>query len=746
MALFDHKNIVTLIGVVTVPRTMPVLLVLEFCEYGTLLDHVQGSDPEYVDTSMLLTYCHDVAIGFHYLSSRKIVHRDVAARNVLLDSAQTCKISDFGMSSVLSAGNDDSDYASNYVRVNSRELPVRWCAIEVLKEGKYSKASDVWSYGVLVYEVMTRGGQPYSECHTLAEVAERIKAGHTIPCPPECDAEVHARVMIPCWHTVASKRPGFGQLASDLIHLGATAGDDEEVDTTLEVAVVVHETVAEWKASLQDRSLLGPSVHHIATVLAPQVVAAVQPPWMDTFGMAVNPPESANIFHAVDAVVKPAGAKKKCPRDGEIGCAYVDTLKKRSSVGRATALLSYTWGYKVLSIASALARWAEKSGRKPERTYIWICSLCLNQHRIGADVTMSPDALANEFGPRVQAIGRILPMLEPWRGPEYLTRAWCLFELYTAIGEGDNVAIDIVLTEEQHTSFLYAMANEGYGSIDAALENIQSEKAIASRPADLEAIRALIQSKPGGFAVLNSTVKKHLGRWFESLGAVRSGHRIRRDGSKLGPGLRSASAGSGYSLNSEQPGNIAGPTGQESKAQNPHASGVPIEMSAADGYLDVETHADGDHRIPEMSAADDYLDIEADGGGGHAPNDLTDAVKPACTTTAMGSWATSSTPNTVRVGQRCDVHSRGLGTVRFVGVVKNKPRIGVELDAKVGLNDGSVTGVRYFECPDGHGVFSAAQKVKPTPDTSAATSGPRSRVASSDAQAGDDETAYGFGI
>jgi hypothetical protein len=77
---------------------------------------------------------------------------------------------------------------------------------------------------------------------------------------------------------------------------------------------------------------------------------------------------------------------------------------------------SDTWGYKVLSVAGALERWCDQVGRDPKRAYIWICSLCLNQHRIGGSV-VSPEDLANEFGPRVQAIGRILPMLEPWRNP-----------------------------------------------------------------------------------------------------------------------------------------------------------------------------------------------------------------------------------------------------------------------------------------------------------------------------------------
>jgi hypothetical protein len=84
----------------------------------------------------------------------------------------------------------------------------------------------------------------------------------------------------------------------------------------------------------------------------------------------------------------------------------------RDDVGRAVALLSYTWSYRIYSVGSALSHWAEQSERDPKRCYIWICSLCLNQHRFSKIKT--PDELAEEFGPRVLAIGRVLPMLEPW--------------------------------------------------------------------------------------------------------------------------------------------------------------------------------------------------------------------------------------------------------------------------------------------------------------------------------------------
>jgi len=653
MALFDHRNLVAIIGVVTAPRNMPALLVLEFCEHGTLKEHVTDSSPESMNTSVLLTYCCDVACGLSYLSSRKIVHRDIAARNVLLDAAQTCKVSDFGMSASVAGSNEEGDYASNYLRVQGGEFPVRWASIEVLTEARYSKASDVWAFGVLVWEVMTRGARPYAEFATLSEVAERIKSGYTMQCPMRCAKEVYTRAMLPCWRRDPKDRPGFSELCRVLVDMGATPSHPSALmSSTTEGGDVSRnhvdekKKVSQWKVDLKpiNRPLLGPSVHHIQCMLVPKVIAAVKPPWRTPLGGRVVPPESATIADAVDAVIRPLGHNKTCPRDKKIGCAYVDTLKRQDDVGRAIALLSYTWSYKVVSVGAALQRWTEQVERKPKRAYIWICSLCLNQHRIGQRV-VSPEDLANEFGPRVQAIGRILPMLEPWRNPTYLTRAWCLFELYTAIGEQGAVDIDIILTEEEDADFLKAIVNEGYGCIDAAFENIRSEEATATGEADLKAIRALVQSKPGGFASLNSTVRHHLGQWFQGHGAVRSAHWMDRkssDGNVLGSENRMADAASlrrdvYYSESMEQD--------------------LVARKKDREGYLEVD---DG-----------------------------------------------------TLIGYRCTVDGYGSGVVRYVGDLGGSSlHVGVETDVcGQGLSDGTACGMRHFVCKPGHGLFVPPEKV-----------------------------------
>lgn len=112
MAMLEHPNVVRLVGVVTTPRDMPALLLMEYCEHGTLGGFVADKDDRALPMSMRLSFCADTACGLAYLEARRIVHRDVAARNVLLDSALQCKVSDFGMSAVL--GSNDGDYAKGF--------------------------------------------------------------------------------------------------------------------------------------------------------------------------------------------------------------------------------------------------------------------------------------------------------------------------------------------------------------------------------------------------------------------------------------------------------------------------------------------------------------------------------------------------------------------------------------------------------------------------------------------------------
>eukprot|EP00037_Helgoeca_nana_P029953 m.365208 g.365208 ORF g.365208 m.365208 type:complete len:1889 (-) comp28082_c0_seq5:432-6098(-) len=514
MALFDHRNIIHLVGVITAPRHMPAVLALELCDKGTLLEVARRAD---VGVSTLLTYCHDVGCGLHYLALRKVLHRDVAARNVLVDAENTAKLSDFGMSVALlgsGSGTRDSEYSDLYVRLHG-EQAVRWAAVEVITEEKFSRGSDVWALGVLMYEVMGGGLVPYGEIRSTKEVMEHVKAGNILGCPLGCHIAVYQQAMIPCWNRDPYLRPTYTAFCETLVDLGATP-----TDPTTDIN---RDELPPIRNGSKKQLFMGPTVHYISTKLRPRTLAAVAKPWTDRNGNHLDNPETATIAHAVAAVVKPATKNVTCPQDHKKGCSLVDALnldrdQNPDDVGYADALLSYTWGYRIVAVASALDLWVATSGRKPKETSVWVCSLCLNQHRMESTVTS--EELAETFGSRVRSIGRVLPLLEPWSDPVYLTRAWCLFELYTALANRGRVEVTIIFTKESQTAFRRAMCGGGYAKIDAALDNIKSETATASVPQDQEAIRKLIQATPGGFEVLNTRVRQHLKQWFVEQGAI----------------------------------------------------------------------------------------------------------------------------------------------------------------------------------------------------------------------------------
>lgn len=184
MKRFSHACVVRLVGVVT--RTEPVCTVMEYVLHGDLKRfllarrHLAGAG----DTApaRLTRMAGDAARGLAYLARLRYVHRDVAARNCLVSAALRVKLADFGMTRVV--------FENDYYRFGRKGmLPVRWMAPESLALGVFSPASDVWSFGVLLYEMVTFGALPYRGLAN-AEVLERAKAGHAPPLPPGLEPQL----------------------------------------------------------------------------------------------------------------------------------------------------------------------------------------------------------------------------------------------------------------------------------------------------------------------------------------------------------------------------------------------------------------------------------------------------------------------------------------------------------------------------------------------------------------------------
>merc|ERR1740129_967489 len=198
-------------------------------------------------------------------------------------------------------------------------------------------------------------------------------------------------------------------------------------------------------------------------------------------------------------LIRPKGANVVCPRDGKLGAAFVDCVHGTDYVGVSTFMLSYTWRYKVSDISNALSAFCEHNRLDAKRLYIWICCFCINQHRVRElrtrGVTVPFDEFRDAFSKRVNGIGRMITMMSPWHNPAYLSRVWCIFEMFTAL-TGQHEVVIVMPPSETHA---LAEALRGGGAdlevVWNALSSVNIEKAEAFAPEDKERIMAMLKSR-----------------------------------------------------------------------------------------------------------------------------------------------------------------------------------------------------------------------------------------------------------
>ncbi|KYO22577.1 hypothetical protein Y1Q_0003109 [Alligator mississippiensis] len=205
MGQFDHPNIIRLEGVVT--KSRPVMIVVEYMENGSLDSFLRKHDGHFT-VIQLVGMLRGIASGMKYLSDMGYVHRDLAARNILVNSNLMCKVSDFGLSRVLE---DDPEAAYT---TSGGKIPIRWTAPEAIAYRKFSSASDAWSYGIVMWEVMSYGERPYWEMSNQ-DVILSIEEGYRLPAPMGCPASLH-QLMLHCWQKERSHRPKFSDIVSFL--------------------------------------------------------------------------------------------------------------------------------------------------------------------------------------------------------------------------------------------------------------------------------------------------------------------------------------------------------------------------------------------------------------------------------------------------------------------------------------------------------------------------------------------------
>ncbi|XP_036394362.1 focal adhesion kinase 1-like isoform X8 [Megalops cyprinoides] len=202
MRQFDHPHIVKLIGVIT---ENPVWIIMELCTLGELRSFLQVRKYS-LDLASLILFAFQLSTALAYLESKRFVHRDIAARNVLVSTADSVKLGDFGLSRYM----EDS----SYYKASKGKLPIKWMAPESINFRRFTSASDVWMFGVCMWEILMYGVKPFQGVKNN-DVIGRIENGERLPMPHNCPPTLYS-LMTKCWAYDPSRRPRFTELKAQL--------------------------------------------------------------------------------------------------------------------------------------------------------------------------------------------------------------------------------------------------------------------------------------------------------------------------------------------------------------------------------------------------------------------------------------------------------------------------------------------------------------------------------------------------
>lgn len=199
MASVDHPNLLNLLAVC---MTSEMMFVTQLMPLGSLLDYVK-TNKDRTGSKALLNWSTQIARGMAYLEERRLVHRDLAARNVLVKNASLVKITDFGLAKLLSTDCDEYKAAGG-------KMPIKWLALECIRNRIFTSKSDVWAFGVTIWELLTFGKRPYGD-HAAKDVPDLIEVGYKLEQPEICSLDVYI-TLVGCWNLDAGLRPTFKDL------------------------------------------------------------------------------------------------------------------------------------------------------------------------------------------------------------------------------------------------------------------------------------------------------------------------------------------------------------------------------------------------------------------------------------------------------------------------------------------------------------------------------------------------------
>lgn len=199
MATLDHPHLLRLSGVC---MTSQMKLITQLVPLGSLLEYIKANKNQ-TGSKALLNWSKQIAEGMAYLESRRLVHRDLAARNVLVQSPTFVKISDFGLAKLLSSDCDE-------YKADGGKWPIKWLALECIRHRTFTTKTDVWAFGVTIWELLTFGGRPY-EGIQAKDVPEKLELGERLDQPDGCTLDVYC-ALLSCWQIDADSRPSFKEL------------------------------------------------------------------------------------------------------------------------------------------------------------------------------------------------------------------------------------------------------------------------------------------------------------------------------------------------------------------------------------------------------------------------------------------------------------------------------------------------------------------------------------------------------
>uniref|UniRef100_A0A915PIW2 receptor protein-tyrosine kinase n=1 Tax=Setaria digitata TaxID=48799 RepID=A0A915PIW2_9BILA len=394
-----HENLLRLIGCCT--GTGPLYVIVELCKHGNLRDFLRAHRPRDADSGSqvpettnvaagagsssdhyleprrlqrkltvvsthdqpvlikhltqrhLVQFAWQVAKGMEFMASRKIIHRDLAARNVLVADGFVMKISDFGLSR-------DVHYNDYYRKKGNGRLPIKWMALEALDSHVYTIYSDVWSFGILLWEIMTLGGTPYPSI-AMQQLYSCLKEGYRMEAPDNCPEEVYD-VMVACWQEKPENRPSFDTLVDYFDWMLTQSARDHE--NYLEV----QSTASDGSEEVRDiapppppplRSMESPSKHRKARPLSEPVISPSEPvvdpdsdPEFENDSHPLLPGEKAILYEEQSRPGVHHAFIRRCPA---LPPADASLLNERSSNSTATVSIDSAIGSPLWSAGAVSA-------------------------------------------------------------------------------------------------------------------------------------------------------------------------------------------------------------------------------------------------------------------------------------------------------------------------------------------------------------------------------------------------------